>query len=134
MDEEKAVRIAEKVKFWEEQDKINQSLIPRVLKNHDLIKENSERTLKISESFLVIQNDFKFNQSKQNQIDEKINQMNELFDNSADSLEKLSDINETIAFANESHKKHVIKSKRFFILLTIWTLINSIVTIFMLIN
>lgn len=31
------VRIAEKVKFWEEQDRINQALIPRVLRMHDLM-------------------------------------------------------------------------------------------------
>lgn len=30
-------KIAEKVKFWEEQDRINQELIPRVLKQHELL-------------------------------------------------------------------------------------------------
>ena len=30
-------QIAEKVKFWEEQDRINQELIPRVLKQHELL-------------------------------------------------------------------------------------------------
>ena len=29
--------IAEKVRFWEEQDRINQELIPRVLKQHELL-------------------------------------------------------------------------------------------------
>ena len=29
--------IAERVKFWEEQDKINQELIPRVLRQHELL-------------------------------------------------------------------------------------------------
>ena len=29
--------IAEKVKFWEEQDKINQELIPRVIRQHELL-------------------------------------------------------------------------------------------------
>jgi len=31
------MEIGEKVKFWEQQDKINEELIPRVLKNHDMI-------------------------------------------------------------------------------------------------
>ena len=30
-------RIAERVKFWEEQDRINQELIPRVIRQHELL-------------------------------------------------------------------------------------------------
>ena len=33
---EDAPRIAERVKFWEEQDRINQELIPRVIRQHEL--------------------------------------------------------------------------------------------------
>lgn len=33
--------IAERVKFWEEQDQINKELIPRVIKNHELITDLS---------------------------------------------------------------------------------------------
>ncbi|WP_338472791.1 hypothetical protein R4Z10_08720 [Niallia sp. XMNu-256] len=33
------VKIAEKVRFWEEQDQINKELIPRVVKNHELITD-----------------------------------------------------------------------------------------------
>ena len=36
------VKIAEKVKFWEEQDRINKELIPRVLKQHELFTEHVE--------------------------------------------------------------------------------------------
>ena len=32
--------IAEQVKFWEEQDKINQVLVPRVLRHHELLSEH----------------------------------------------------------------------------------------------
>ena len=32
--------IAEKVKFWEEQDRINKELIPRVLKVHQLLTDH----------------------------------------------------------------------------------------------
>ena len=34
MDEPK---IGERVKFWQEQDRINRELIPRVIKNHELL-------------------------------------------------------------------------------------------------
>lgn len=36
-DSEDNVPIAEKVRFWEEQDKINQELIPRVIRQHELL-------------------------------------------------------------------------------------------------
>ena len=32
-----SVPISEKVKFWEEQDRINQELIPRVIRQHELL-------------------------------------------------------------------------------------------------
>ena len=39
MDEPK---IGEKVKFWQEQDRINRELIPRVIKNHELLSRHVE--------------------------------------------------------------------------------------------
>lgn len=38
-------KIAERVKFWEEQDRINKAIIPRILKNHDL---STNRALHLS--------------------------------------------------------------------------------------
>ena len=35
--DQEAIGIAEKVKFWQEQDKINQELIPRVIRQNDLL-------------------------------------------------------------------------------------------------
>ena len=35
-------KIAEKVRFWEEQDRINQELIPRVIKQHELFTAHIE--------------------------------------------------------------------------------------------
>lgn len=32
--------IADKVRFWEEQDRINKELIPRVLKIHELVRDH----------------------------------------------------------------------------------------------
>ena len=34
---QETIGIAEKVKFWQEQDKINQELIPRVIRQNDLL-------------------------------------------------------------------------------------------------
>ncbi len=36
-DPESTVPISERVKFWEEQDKINKELIPRVIRQHELL-------------------------------------------------------------------------------------------------
>ena len=35
-------KIAERVKFWQEQDRINRELIPRVIKNHELLTKHVE--------------------------------------------------------------------------------------------
>ena len=35
-------KIADKVRFWEEQDRINKELIPRVLKQHELLAAHLE--------------------------------------------------------------------------------------------
>ena len=35
-------KIAERVKFWQEQDRINRELIPRVIKNHELLSKHVE--------------------------------------------------------------------------------------------
>ena len=35
-------KIAEKVRFWEEQDRINRELIPRVIKQHELLTAHVE--------------------------------------------------------------------------------------------
>ena len=37
VDDEKPPHIAERVRFWEEQDRINQQLIPRVIRQHELM-------------------------------------------------------------------------------------------------
>ena len=37
VEDEKPPHIAERVKFWEEQDRINQQLIPRVIRQHELL-------------------------------------------------------------------------------------------------
>ena len=35
-------KIAERVKFWQEQDRINRELIPRVIKSHELLTKHVE--------------------------------------------------------------------------------------------
>lgn len=48
MEKDNLIQIAEKVKFWEEQDRINQALIPRVLKNHDMIADLTNKIAELS--------------------------------------------------------------------------------------
>ncbi len=43
-------KIAEKIKFWEEQDQINKAVIPRILKAHDLATDLSEKFIGFSET------------------------------------------------------------------------------------
>ena len=40
--------LADRVRFWEEQDKINQALIPRVLELHEAVKESTSRCESLS--------------------------------------------------------------------------------------
>jgi len=47
--------IIEKVKFWEEQDKINEALIPRVLEMHNTLKTLSKNHVDNNESLIDIQ-------------------------------------------------------------------------------
>ena len=42
MADEERPKIADKVRFWEEQDRINRELIPRVLKQHELFTAHIE--------------------------------------------------------------------------------------------
>lgn len=55
MDKDKMINIAEKVKFWEEQDRINKAIIPRVLKNHDLIAELSEKLTEYTDTIISLE-------------------------------------------------------------------------------
>ncbi|MEG0855807.1 MAG: hypothetical protein RSG52_04915 [Terrisporobacter sp.] len=55
MQEKEILKIAEKVKFWEEQDRINKELIPRVLKNHDLITQMSSNISKYTETIIKLE-------------------------------------------------------------------------------
>ena len=69
------VKIAEKVKFWEEQDQINKELIPRVIKNHEMITaltEQSERQLHQAAS---MQDEIEHHQRDMERMDTKTNEM-----------------------------------------------------------
>ena len=43
--------IAEKVRFWEEQDRINETLIPRVIRQHELLTKHIEEHDDLPELF-----------------------------------------------------------------------------------
>jgi hypothetical protein len=48
MSKNEVPKIAEKVRFWEEQDKINQAIIPRIVEMHEVIRELHLSTSSIS--------------------------------------------------------------------------------------
>ena len=65
--------IAEKVRFWEEQDKINQAFIPRFIEMHEMVIDLQKRTDNISGQIAtaearVIQD---MKEQVQSQIDQK---------------------------------------------------------------
>ncbi len=45
--------ITEKVKFWEEQDKINKALIPRFFEMHEIVKELKNRESELIEKHIA---------------------------------------------------------------------------------
>lgn len=48
---EEPLGIAERVRFWEEQDRINQVLIPRVIRQHELLTKHIEEHENLPELF-----------------------------------------------------------------------------------
>ena len=50
-DTQQSPDIAEKVRFWEEQDRINQTLIPRVIRQHELLTKHIEEHDNLPELF-----------------------------------------------------------------------------------
>lgn len=50
-----APKIAERVKFWQEQDRINQALIPRVIKIHEIVTELSKTVAGVSEAIAAVE-------------------------------------------------------------------------------
>lgn len=49
------VRIAEKVKFWEEQDRINQALIPRVFRMHEVMTRLAQQVEGTGERITIVE-------------------------------------------------------------------------------
>ncbi|PRO65863.1 hypothetical protein [Alkalicoccus urumqiensis] len=69
------VKIAEKVKFWEEQDQINKELIPRVVKNHEMITDLTYQSEKHLTQLASMQDETENNKSIIETIDTKVNEM-----------------------------------------------------------
>ena len=65
--------IAEKVRFWEEQDKINQALIPRVKELHEIVTDLHKRTSNISSQ--IAEAEARVLQKVQEQNEQRFKQM-----------------------------------------------------------
>lgn len=79
----KDIKIVEKFKFWEEQDKINQALIPRVLEMHEQLKTTSLLSQQNSSKNIQISTTLK-------DLDNKLNQELGVIDNLKTSFANLS--------------------------------------------
>lgn len=79
----KDIKIVEKVKFWEEQDKINQALVPRVLEMHEQLKTTSLLSQQNSSKNIQISTTLK-------DLDNKLNQELGVIDNLKTSFANLS--------------------------------------------
>ena len=65
--------IGEKVRFWEEQDKINQALIPRVMEMHEIVTDLHKRTANISS--LIAAAEARVLQKVQEQVPSMVNDL-----------------------------------------------------------
>ena len=93
------ISIVEKLKFWEEQDRINSSLIPRVVKMHETITELSKTVNSYSNLYAKhesrIKNEFndKLNESRalQKSLKEQSKTLTDLAIQSKDAIRKIDD-------------------------------------------
>ena len=93
------ISIVEKLKFWEEQDRINSSLIPRVVKMHEAITELSKTVNSYSNLYAKhesrIKNEFndKLNESRalQKSLKEQSKTLTDLAIQSKDAIRKIDD-------------------------------------------
>ncbi|MFA7448673.1 MAG: hypothetical protein WCY77_09570 [Weeksellaceae bacterium] len=86
IEEEKSrPKISDKIRFWEEQDKINQALLPRILNMHELIKSSSLLAQKNSSDYLHVSSslkDLKFQtDSKTSLLNQEIEEINNQIQN-----------------------------------------------------
>lgn len=89
--DESIVKIGEKVKFWEEQDKLNRELIPRVLKNHGLIETLLSKEVKLSNDIIEIVDRIEINEARQAEIINDLSNLKEKFNSiDIDSIKKVS--------------------------------------------
>ncbi|HDR4422241.1 TPA: hypothetical protein QCP59_003059 [Bacillus cereus] len=68
----KEIKIAEKLKFWEEQDQINKELIPRVVKSHEMITDLAAQFDKNLISMSLLQENIDENDEEISSLHEKL--------------------------------------------------------------
>ena len=97
--QKKDISIVEKLKFWEEQDRINSSLIPRVVKMHETITELSKTVSSYSNLYAKhesrIKSEFhdKLSESRalQKSLQEQSKTLTDLAIQSKDAIRKIDD-------------------------------------------
>src|SRR5690606_22939026 len=128
---EREVKIAEKVKFWEEQDQINKQLIPRVIKNHELI---TDLAMQMDKNERLIAKLF---EEKENQealitnLREQLNKNEKLIaELSAGNKAAVNEIKEKVNLIEQKSKKSISsKSSMIALLLSSAAIIISVVSV-----
>ena len=75
--DDKQVQISEKVRFWEEQDEINKILIPRVIRQHELLAKH----IKEHENLPIV-----VSQAVKQAVDEAREEQRQLYESALESL------------------------------------------------
>ena len=110
----KEVKIADKIKFWEEQDRINKSLIPRVVKMHEMITDLSDTIDSYSNAFgsleVRVKKDFKEETKKIQSLYESLKnisvELNKLAEKNTDSIKQFDNLKQdTLDAVNESYQQ-----------------------------
>ena len=84
---EPAPSIAEKVRFWQEQDQINQALIPRVVKLHDTVAEIARQMEGTTTLLAAMESRLRRQTHEEKEkLEQRASQLEQLAEQQADSL------------------------------------------------
>tara|TARA_Y100001958_G_C21073756_1_gene432398 strand:- start:382 stop:849 length:468 start_codon:yes stop_codon:yes gene_type:complete len=95
------IKIAEKVKFWEEQKKINEALIPRVLELSNILETQSKTIKDYSDSLVKIE------ERLHSRLNKELDTNKEILKEINDSISKNSALINEINESYNNHKKEI---------------------------
>jgi chromosome segregation ATPase len=84
-------KITDKVRFWEEQDKINQALIPRMLEMHEIVKKSALLTQQNSSDIVSLSAKVKNSEARLLEMQESVKTASHLTQKNSADLVSLSE-------------------------------------------